>query len=383
MSHAFLLKLRRYYKLLFVIVFVILLLVIRMWYVQQQFLQGFKNRLRARDNMIEEIKDYNDKNVQNLQHRLPKVIGIGVKKCGTDGVLSFLNHHPLVRIPDGMESFFFTQTGELDLGKYRRMMPLTNERQVAMEKTPIYFAFPPGNNPERIKSSIPGVKLILIVCDPTPRAFSDYVHERARYKLFRDQMVAKYNTFEQFVDGNLPILQSNIKDWLSSSQHHSDLREKFLQMSINDSKATLLSNGIYSAHIQQWQRLFNETTLKIVDGNKFMDDPGSIIEELQDFIGIPKVLLREDFVRHPITKYFCYRKFTEQDFASINTEHNHEEEFVKQLKCLTNTKGRTRNGKQKAKEETLEKLRAFYYPFNQQFFKDIGENFSWSQPKNL
>ena len=46
-----------------------------------------------------------------------------------------------------------------------------------MEKTPDYFDSPPYDVPNRIASTLPGVKLLLIICDPTKRAFSDYIHE--------------------------------------------------------------------------------------------------------------------------------------------------------------------------------------------------------------
>jgi len=46
-----------------------------------------------------------------------------------------------------------------------------------MEKTPVYFDYPPHDLPQAMKSALPNVKLLLIICDPTKRAFSDYVHE--------------------------------------------------------------------------------------------------------------------------------------------------------------------------------------------------------------
>lgn len=60
-------------------------------------------------------------------------------------------------------------------------MPLSNNIQVVMEKTPAYFDHTPYNMPEKMKSSIPNVKLILVVCEPVARAFSDYVHEVGRH----------------------------------------------------------------------------------------------------------------------------------------------------------------------------------------------------------
>ena len=59
----------------------------------------------------------------------------------------------------------------------RNIFPPINDKQIAMEKTPSYFDDPPHNLPESIINNLPNTKLLLIVCDPTKRAFSDYVHE--------------------------------------------------------------------------------------------------------------------------------------------------------------------------------------------------------------
>ena len=59
----------------------------------------------------------------------------------------------------------------------RKFFPLINDKQIAMEKTPSYFDGLPHNLPESIIKNLPNVKLLLIVCEPAKRAFSDYVHE--------------------------------------------------------------------------------------------------------------------------------------------------------------------------------------------------------------
>ena len=48
---------------------------------------------------------------------------------------------------------------------------------MTMEKTPQYFDDLPYNLPENIANSLPGVKILLVVCEPSQRVFSEFVHE--------------------------------------------------------------------------------------------------------------------------------------------------------------------------------------------------------------
>lgn len=187
-------------------------------------------------------------------------------------------------------------------------------------------------------------------------------------------MVAKYETFEDYVDKNLPKLEEKIRIWRKQnfSSELGNLRSKFVFLSQNDPAITILSNGIYTAHIKKWQELFDESSLKIVDGGQFLKDPGSIVEELQDFIGIPKVLLREDFVRRQDNGFFCYRQFKMHHLRNETAKADSNE-----LKCLEDTKGRTRNDRKKGSKETTEKLRKFYRTYNRQFYEDVGVDFNW------
>ena len=60
---------------------------------------------------------------------------------------------------------------------YRNLFPYVNDREKVIEKTPSYFMHPPSELPERIYNILPEAKLLLMVCDPTPRVFSDYIHQ--------------------------------------------------------------------------------------------------------------------------------------------------------------------------------------------------------------
>lgn len=54
------------------------------------------------------------------------------------------------------------------------MLPDAGDDELIVEKTPAYFVTMPYDLPYKIKKVMPNVKLILLLCDPVKRAFSDY-----------------------------------------------------------------------------------------------------------------------------------------------------------------------------------------------------------------
>ena len=48
---------------------------------------------------------------------------------------------------------------------------------MTMEKTAQYFDDLPYDLPDTIMNSLPGVKLLLVVCEPSRRVFSDFFSE--------------------------------------------------------------------------------------------------------------------------------------------------------------------------------------------------------------
>ena len=64
---------------------------------------------------------------------------------------------------------------------FRNLFPKMNDKEIGIEKTPSYFDCSDPDIAKRIRESVPGIKLLLIVCNPTARAFSDYTHQVKAY----------------------------------------------------------------------------------------------------------------------------------------------------------------------------------------------------------
>lgn len=98
---------------------------------------------------------------ENLsQRRLPDLLIIGVKKCGTRALLEFLRLHPDVRAASN-EIHFFDRHYSLGLNWYRKKMPPTVKGQLTMEKTPSYFVS--STAAARVFKMNPKIKVLLVV----------------------------------------------------------------------------------------------------------------------------------------------------------------------------------------------------------------------------
>ncbi|OTF80573.1 heparan sulfate glucosamine 3-O-sulfotransferase 5-like protein, partial [Euroglyphus maynei] len=108
------------------------------------------------------------------QKVLPHCIIVGVRKCGTRALLEFLDIHPLItKVVNEIHFFDDEKHYNLGLEWYRQQMPITNQSNIVIEKTPAYFVT--ESVPERIYAMNSSIKIILIVRNPVTRLISDYV----------------------------------------------------------------------------------------------------------------------------------------------------------------------------------------------------------------
>ena len=144
-------------------------------------------------------------------------------------------------------------------------------------------------------------------------------------------MIAKYETFDDYVNAFLPKI---IKATCISNGNNSAALRKVLTnfFQVDQAAPTLIISGVYTAHIKRWGNSFDETNLKIIGGGPFLDNPGSIMEDFQEFMGLPKIVLKEDFVPRPDTGFYCYRRLSAAQYAS----HTDNDYKLADLKCLDN-----------------------------------------------
>jgi hypothetical protein len=113
---------------------------------------------------------------------LPNLIIIGAGKCGTTSLHRYLDLHPEISMSENKEPNFFGGPGwswDRGLDWYESLFP--EAARIRGESSHTYTIDPiVAGVPERIRSTLPEVKLIYLVGDPVERIVSQYVGEYAK-----------------------------------------------------------------------------------------------------------------------------------------------------------------------------------------------------------
>ncbi|XP_026288735.1 heparan sulfate glucosamine 3-O-sulfotransferase 6 [Frankliniella occidentalis] len=262
---------------------------------------------------------------QSLQpvRKLPDALVIGVKKGGTRALLEFIRLHPDVRAA-GSEIHFFDRHYPKGYHWYRKHMPPTLEGQITIEKTPSYFVI--REVPQRVYEMNPAMKILVVVRDPVTRAISDYT-----------QVVSKNTTIPKFED--LAFKNGS-------------------QFGLVDTTWIPIRIGVYVRHLERWLHYFPLKQIHFVSGERLIVDPAAEIANVQDFLGLKRVITEKHFYFNTTKGFHCLKKS-----EGHSSPH-----------CLGKTKGRNHPPIDSA---AIERLREFYRPFNVRFYQVTGINFGW------
>lgn len=258
--------------------------------------------------------------------RLPGCIIIGARKCGTRALLEFLNLHPDIRTASH-ELHFFDRDYVYVKGVewYRRRMPYSLAHQITVEKTPAYFVNPLA--PERIFGLNDSIRLLLIVREPVRRTVSDYTQVHTT-KMAKGK---PHEPFERMViDHRTGQIRSCYKP---------------------------VRNSLYYKHFRRWLNYFPLSSIHLVDGDRFVEDPLSELRKVETFLGLEHKIDSRQLYYNRTKGFYCYRH--PRDGA----------------KCLGETKGRQHVN---ISQDVREKLEAFFAPFNRLFFDLTNRTFDWT-----
>jgi len=243
---------------------------------------------------------------------------IGAQRSGTTSLYNYLIQHPDVAPANKKEIHFFDDNYDKGLDWYYEQFPsLSNKsdkekRTITGESTPYYLFHPMA--PERVFKTIPKVKLIVLLRNPTDRAYSHYNHA---------VRVGNENvSFEKGITLELLTLKDEEKKVKKGS--HSDIYQKF----------SYLERGIYLDQLKNWFEYFPQKQFLFLKSEDFFSNPQSCMDEFFKFLGISE--------------------FEVKNFEKFELfEHR------------------------KMSEDTREKLDEFFKPYNQRLYKFLGTDFGW------
>ena len=298
----------------------------------------------------------NDPRIQQAQketddYYYPKMIMVGVKKCGTGALARFLGMHPLVKYAG--EQYYFNRYYTNSLQWYLHQMPRSRPSEIVFEKTPSYLFSP--SVAENIKKFDPNIKIINIMCDPARRIYSDFLHmnrfdkDKATMENFQSNLLEGLSSIQRKQDQ----IDNGYTTW-DEIWHQEDF--KFATRGASSFGKVIL-RSCYSIFLKKWYQLFGQNQNMInIDGSRLYTDPGAVLVEIQKFLNVPVALDENNFYFDEDRGLFC----------SID--------FNGKPKCAG--KGKGRSVKSEVPVELKQKMRDLLRPFNEELERIEGKQFN-------
>jgi len=200
------------------------------------------------------------------KHLLPDFIIAGGMKCGTTSLHHILDRHPDIYIAKEEIHFFniddlvqhtdsyvfvdgvwhypkYEKDFNDNLNWYQSFFLNSKEHQLIGEDSTTYLAS--GNVPERISELIPNVKIIIMLRDPTLRAYSNYWH----------------------------LLRTGRALWNF---------ENSLQISPFD----LIERSCYKSQIEMFMKFISRDQIYFILFEEYISDSSTVVKDLCKFLGI-------------------------------------------------------------------------------------------------
>ena len=206
---------------------------------------------------------------------LPDFIIIGAAKSGTTSLQEYLSQHPETYFPSRKEPNYFalanmklprpgTVSPEVmqallygqsitDFDHYKSIFDSADNDQKVGEASVRYLYFPEAS--QRIKESIPDVKLAVMLRDPVSRLYSHYCMNK-QYQLEPLSLLDAIKAEPERI----------AKDW-GWDWHYTGL-------------------GMYAKQLKRYYELFPEEQIKVLLYDDFVETPVETTQEICEFVGV-------------------------------------------------------------------------------------------------
>lgn len=235
----------------------------------------------------------------------PDYLILGAQKCGTTSLKEYIRQHP----DEGFncarkEIGYFSEHWVEDIDWYEDQFPIGH---TVGEKCPEYLFYP--KVPNRVASTYPDLKLIVLLRDPVDRAYSQYWHNYyapnyadRETRSFRDAVQGKDITFEDW-------------DNLTETINHYSYTER----------------GQYAWQIRRWLKHFDISQFHFIKSEDFFVNTQEEFDRACAFLGSqsyiiqPIPYLKQNYkpmppkVRKSLQEYF---KFFNDDLEELFEKYN-------------------------------------------------------------
>lgn len=242
------------------------------------------------------------------RRRLPDLIIAGAQKAGTTSLFGYLAEHPQCAASLRKEVHYFDQNYAQGENWYRMHFPFEPtggeppSAPVCFESSP-YYMFDPRVS-QRVRRTVPQVKLIFLLRNPVSRAYSHYQHSvrRGREPL----------TFEAAIEAEPARLRGQHERLLAEPSGQSAPHRDF----------SYLARGVYVDQLERWREAFSAEQMLIVQAERMFREPQAVFGEVVAFLGL-EPWLPARFETHNSGRYRAPMSDAARDrLASYFAPHN-------------------------------------------------------------
>jgi hypothetical protein len=238
----------------------------------------------------------------------PAFLIIGAAKAGTTSLYEYLTEHPDVLRARKKEISFFSYGYAHGWAWYLSYFPRRPKggRVITGEASPNYMLHPLAA--ERAHRALPDARVIAILRNPVDRAYSQFQQTRA---LGREPV----STFEGALDRESERVTRELER----------LRREPVLHSFNVEQFSYLTRGTYHEQLKRWMDRFPRERLLVLCAEEFYAEPGTVMHQVHDFLGLPRFDLlayEPRDLKSPGRSYGPMRPDTRQHLVEYFRPHN-------------------------------------------------------------
>ncbi len=190
---------------------------------------------------------------------LPTFLICGAEKAGTTALFNFMKGHPEISLSTEKELHYFSSNYEKGLEWYEGKFRVKKGAKAIGEASPSYMY--DERVPERIKSTLPDVKLIFILRHPVDRAYSHYWHRVNRSG-------SENLSFEEAIKRAIEAEKKGVKEGEDAE------------------RISYLTRGKYAEHLERFKKVFPEERMLVLIHRDLKNKPEEVMRRVFEFIGV-------------------------------------------------------------------------------------------------
>lgn len=215
--------------------------------------------------------------ISSSKRQLPDFLIIGAQKSGTTTLYNLLIEHPEIESAIRKEVHYFDLNYHKGIKWYKSHFPIFKKNNVLTGEASPYYIFHP-EVPYRIKKTLKGVKLIVMLRNPIARAYSQYNHNirvpNREYLSFEDALLQE----ERRLRGEVAKMAKNLQYKSKAHMHYS-----------------YKARGRYADQIGTWLDKFQRKDILFIRSEDFFNDTQFVLKEVYTFLDI-----RDNFISNNI-----------------------------------------------------------------------------------